>query len=52
MVFRDRVDAGKKLAEKLLEEGITDSNFRVLGIPRGGVIVAKEVSARINAPST
>ena len=50
MVFRDRVDAGKKLAEKLLEEGITDSNFRVLGIPRGGVIVAKEVSARINAP--
>lgn len=48
-VFSDRVQAGKMLAEKL-------SDFRgkggaiVLGIPRGGVVVAAEISKYLNLP--
>jgi len=52
MVFRDRVDAGKKLAEKLLEEGITDSNFRVLGIPGEESSLLKRSPRGSTLPST
>jgi putative phosphoribosyl transferase len=49
-VFRDRIDAGQRLAEKLLREGISVENLKILGIPRGGVITAKAVSLRLGAP--
>ena len=48
MPFRDRVEAGKKLAEALKEfEG---KELVVLGIPRGGVVVAGEVARALGAP--
>ena len=45
--FRDRVDAGRQLADRLpadLDDPI------VLALPRGGVPVAKEVADRLGAP--
>jgi len=47
-VFIDRTDAGLELG-KLLEEKYKDTNALVLGIPRGGVIVAHEVARVLNA---
>ena len=38
MVFMDRRDAGQQLAVKLI--GYKNKNPFVLGIPRGGVVVA------------
>ena len=49
MIFRDRTEAGQKLAERLTEyEGRDD--VIVLALPRGGVPVAYEVANRLNAP--
>lgn len=48
MVFKNRQDAGLKLAEELLN--YRDQNVIVLGIPRGGVIVAAEVAKALQAP--
>jgi predicted phosphoribosyltransferase len=48
MFFKDRTDAGRKLAEKLQEMKI--NNPYVLGLPRGGVPVAAEVAKYLNAP--
>jgi len=49
MLFRDRREAGQLLAERLEflqgREGLL-----VLGIPRGGVVVAAEVSRALGAP--
>ena len=43
MIFKDRLDAGKKLAEALGQfKGIDGI---VLGIPRGGIVVASEISS-------
>lgn len=49
MLFRDREDAGQQLAERLapLKD---EPNVLVLGIPRGGVVVAEQVSRALNAP--
>lgn len=48
-MFKDRKDAGKKLAEKLLS--YKDSpNTIVLGLPRGGVITAFEVANKLHLP--
>ena len=47
--FRDRVDAGRRLAELLLKYA-GRSDVIVLGLPRGGVPVASEVAARLKAP--
>lgn len=47
-MFRDRVDAGKKIAEKLGEYAGTYAV--VLGLPRGGVVVAREVAERLMLP--
>ena len=48
MIFKDRMDAGRKLAEALGrfkgEAGI------VLGIPRGGIVVASEICNVLGFP--
>ena len=43
MGFRDRSDAGIRLADRLATEGLR--NTVVLALPRGGVPVAFEVAA-------
>lgn len=53
--FRDRRDAGKKLAHKLLHyandpDDANDLDVIVLALPRGGVPVAYEVALALNAP--
>jgi putative phosphoribosyl transferase len=45
--FRDRVDAGRQLADQLPAD--LDHPL-VLALPRGGVPVAKEVASRLDAP--
>jgi predicted phosphoribosyltransferase len=47
-MFADRVDAGRKLALALEGRGL--EHALVLGIPRGGVIVALEVATLLGAP--
>jgi putative phosphoribosyl transferase len=49
MIFRDRKDAGRKLAEKLTEYAGRD-DVLVLALPRGGVPVAYEVALKLKAP--
>ncbi|MFH1253804.1 MAG: phosphoribosyltransferase [bacterium] len=49
MVFKDRADAGKKLAEKLINH-IDQNNTIVIGLPRGGVVVAFEVAKKLKLP--
>lgn len=48
-MFLDRVDAGKKLAQLLMQYAGRD-DVVVLGIPRGGVPVAFEVAQALHAP--
>jgi len=48
-MFRDRVDAGQQLAGALMEYAGRD-DVLVLGVPRGGVPVAAEVSRALRAP--
>jgi putative phosphoribosyl transferase len=47
-VFVDRRDAGFEVG-KLLESKYKDKNALVLGIPRGGIVVAYEVAKALNA---
>ncbi len=49
MVFRDRHEAGKLLARRL-EALKGQSGLLVLGIPRGGVVVAYEIALALGAP--
>ncbi|HYT26077.1 MAG TPA: phosphoribosyltransferase family protein, partial [Actinomycetota bacterium] len=46
-LFADRVEAGDRLAEALAERVIEP--VVVLGVPRGGVIVADRVARRLGA---
>lgn len=46
--FRDRIDAGRKLAEQL-EDRRFEHDVVVLGLPRGGVPVAAEVAHALHA---
>jgi predicted phosphoribosyltransferase len=49
--FADRRAAGRALAARLSSSpGTTDGDVVVLGLPRGGVVVAAEVAAGLNAP--
>jgi putative phosphoribosyl transferase len=47
MKFRDRIEAGNLLAERLAENGY--AHAIVLGIPRGGVILADIVAKKLGA---
>ncbi len=48
MPFKDRVDAGRRLADRLISLRSVDAV--VLGLPRGGVPVAAEVARALDAP--
>ncbi len=49
MVFKDREQAGRLLAEQLKHYAKL-ANVIVLGIPRGGIPVAFEIAVALNAP--
>jgi len=49
MIFRDRQDAGRRLAARLLKYA-GRSDLVVLALPRGGVPVAFEVAQQMQAP--
>jgi putative phosphoribosyl transferase len=51
--FADRIDAGRALAERLVgtaTPGTATPGTVVLGLPRGGVLVAAEVAVQLGAP--
>ncbi len=48
MIFTDRVDAGRRLAARL--QDLRGRDVVVLGLPRGGVLVAHEVARALVAP--
>jgi predicted phosphoribosyltransferase len=54
-IFRDRVDAGQQLGQRIAlrwreENKPANRPTLVLGLPRGGVVVAAEIARAINAP--
>lgn len=48
MRFRDRIEAGKLLAQALA--GYKDKDVVVFALPRGGVVVADEIARSLKAP--
>lgn len=48
MIFRDRADAGRRLADRLT--AYANGDTRVLALPRGGVPVGFEVARALHAP--
>src|SRR5687767_5411528 len=48
MTFSSRQDAGVKLGDELRRKGVRADI--VLGLPRGGVVVAAEVAHKLDAP--
>lgn len=49
MRYRDRAEAGRRLAEELEADWTDSAPPLVLGVPRGGMPVAAEVAARLGA---
>src|SRR5690349_5228396 len=48
-LFQDRREAGHRLAQVLAERGYGGDGLVVLGIPRGGLVVAGEVARVLGA---
>lgn len=48
MIFKDRIEAGKLLGERL--KNLNLKNPLVLALPRGGVPVGAEIAKELNAP--
>ena len=46
--FADRTDAGRRLADRIVRLGLHDPV--VLGLPRGGIPVAREIADRLGVP--
>jgi len=49
MLFRDRVDAGRQLADRL-KQYANQAEVIVLGLPRGGVVTAAAVAKALKLP--
>src|SRR5512136_1760950 len=49
-MFLDRIEAGRQLAEALIDLRDCPDPIVVLAIPRGGVVVAREVACALRAP--
>lgn len=53
MIFKDRLQAGQVLGEKIANDNpglVGNPRVVVLGIPRGGVVVASEISKQLSVP--
>lgn len=48
-IFKNRREAGRQLALTLMQRGYKGENTLVLGVPRGGLIVAAEVAKALSA---
>ncbi len=48
MLFKDRADAGKRLAEKLAKYKGADAV--VYALPRGGVVLGYEIASNLSIP--
>ena len=49
MMFKNRIDAGRLLAQRLIEYK-DNPEVIVLGLPRGGVVTAYEIAYALNVP--
>src|SRR3974390_1484072 len=49
IILRDRQEAGRQLAKALTKRGYRGRNTLVLGIPRGGLVVADEIADALSA---
>jgi adenine/guanine phosphoribosyltransferase-like PRPP-binding protein len=49
-MFKNRKDAGRQLAQKILESHFDISNSIILALPRGGVPVAFEIAKKLHLP--
>lgn len=47
MIFKDRIEAGEKLSEKLLD--YKDQDVVIYALPRGGVVLGFEIAKRLEA---
>lgn len=50
ILFKNRVDAGTQLGEEVAHRDTVGPDPVVLGLPRGGVVVARRVAERLDAP--
>ena len=50
MVFENRLEAGRALAKKLVGLRGSDNQVVVLAIPRGGVVIGKEIANSLSCP--
>jgi len=48
MIFENRADAGRKLAEKL--SGYKTENSVIFALPRGGIPVGREIAKKLKSP--
>src|SRR3972149_6377603 len=48
MIFKDRIEAGQKLAEKL--RALKDEDLVIYALPRGGVVLGKEIAKALGKP--